>query len=318
LETIIGTDIDAAAKLLADNEVVAVPTETVYGLAANALNPEAVVKIFEAKQRPFFDPLIVHIAHKSHIYKYAKMLPPALEQLVDALWPGPLTIVLPKKDIIPDIVTSGLETVGLRMPAHPVLLKLLNKIDFPLAAPSANPFGYISPTSAQHVYNQLNTKIPYILDGGNASVGVESTIVGYEKDKVIIYRLGGTSIETIEAIVGKVEVRIHSSNPTAPGQLDSHYSPRKAFFAGDIYGLLEKFAAKKVGVISFFKDYKAANIAKSWKLSTAGNIAEAAKNLFAIMREADTSDVEIIIAEYLPEQGLGLAINDRIKRASVQ
>ncbi|MGZ5283867.1 MAG: L-threonylcarbamoyladenylate synthase, partial [Bacteroidia bacterium] len=156
MKTQTGTDLALAAKLLTENEVVAVPTETVYGLAANALSPQAVVKIFEAKQRPFFDPLIVHIAGKSHIYKYVKMLPAALDKLADALWPGPLTVVAEKKASIPDIVTSGLDTVGLRVPAHPMLQQLLQMLPFPLAAPSANPFGYISPTSAQHVYNQLH------------------------------------------------------------------------------------------------------------------------------------------------------------------
>ncbi|MGZ5244172.1 MAG: L-threonylcarbamoyladenylate synthase [Bacteroidia bacterium] len=318
MKTQTGTDLALAAKLLTENEVVAVPTETVYGLAANALSPQAVVKIFEAKQRPFFDPLIVHIAGKSHIYKYVKMLPAALDKLADALWPGPLTVVAEKKASIPDIVTSGLDTVGLRVPAHPMLQQLLQMLPFPLAAPSANPFGYISPTSAQHVYNQLQGKIPYILDGGNASVGVESTIVGWENGKVIVYRLGGIPIEIIENIVGKVEVRIHSSNPKTPGQLDSHYAPRKPFFAGDIYELLEKHAGKKIGLISFHNDYKNDSIIKNWKLSETGNMNEAAQNLFAIMREADTSEAEILLAEFLPEAGLGLAINDRLKRASIQ
>ncbi|RYD76819.1 MAG: threonylcarbamoyl-AMP synthase [Sphingobacteriales bacterium] len=316
METIIGKDIEKAAALLQNNEVVAVPTETVYGLAANALNPEAVTKIFEAKNRPFFDPLIIHIPEKSHIYKYVKMLLPELEKLADAFWPGPLTLVCPTNDCIPDIVTSGLDTVGIRVPAHPLFNELLHALPFPLAAPSANPFGYISPTSAQHVYNQLQNKISYILDGGNALVGVESTIVGYENNRVIVYRLGGIAVEEIEKIVGKVEVQIHSSNPTAPGQLDSHYSPRKPFFAGDIYALLEKYFEKKAGVISFKDDYENANIVARWKLSASGNMNEAAQNLFAFMREADASEAEIIIAEYLPETGLGLAINDRLKRAS--
>lgn len=316
METKTGTDILYAAKLLTHNEVVAVPTETVYGLAANALSAEAVVKIFEAKQRPFFDPLIVHLAEKSHIYNYIKMLPPQLEKLADALWPGPLTLLAEKKDIIPDLVTSGLLTVGIRVPAHDLFRQLLQQLPFPLAAPSANPFGYISPTSAEHVYNQLNTKIPYILDGGNSSVGVESTIVGYENGKVVIYRLGGIAVETIENLVGKTEIRTHSSNPKAPGQLDSHYAPRKPFFAGDIYALAQKFAGKKLGVITFSDELNLPGIFKNWKLSHAGNLNEAAQNLFAIMREADKSEVEIIIAEFLPEHGLGLAINDRLKRAS--
>lgn len=318
MKTEIGTDLTLAAKLLTENKVVAVPTETVYGLAANALSPEAVVKIFEAKQRPFFDPLIVHVPEKSHIYKYIKMLPTALEKLADALWPGPLTIVAAKKDVIPHIVTSGLDTVGIRVPAHSLFQQLLQSLPFPLAAPSANPFGYISPTSAQHVYDQLQGKIPYILNGGNSLVGVESTIVGWENEKVIVYRLGGIPVEKIENIIGKVEVRIHSSNPTAPGQLDSHYAPRKPFFAGDIYALLEKNAGKKVGVISFHKEYQNQDIVKNWKLSETGNLNEAAQNLFAIMREADTSEAEVLLAEYLPEKGLGLAINDRLKRASFQ
>jgi L-threonylcarbamoyladenylate synthase len=190
VKTIIGEIIQEAKSFLLDGNIVAIPTETVYGLAGNALDPAAVLQIFTAKERPAFDPLIVHISSIDKVELYAHSIPSQAYDLMHEFWPGPLTIVLPKNSIIPDIVTSGLDTVGLRIPNHPTTIKLLKQLDFPLAAPSANPFGYISPTSAQHVFDQLGGKIPYILDGGICDVGVESTIVGFENDKCLIYRLG--------------------------------------------------------------------------------------------------------------------------------
>ena len=318
MPSIIGKDISKAAELLAQNEIVAIPTETVYGLAANALNPDAVLKIFEAKNRPHFDPLIVHISAKTELNKYILSVPLAARKLIDAFWPGPLTLVLPKRKIIPDLVTSGLPEVAIRMPSHPVALQLLNLLPFPLAAPSANPFGYISPTTAQHVAEQLRNKIPYILDGGPAYVGVESTIVRFENEMVIVLRLGGIAVEEIEEVCEKVEIQINpKDHPIAPGQLSSHYAPRKPLYVGDIAVLMNKFEDKKTGIISFGKTVLN-NVYKEWNLSQNADLHEAAKNLFSILREADISDVDIIIAGFVPDIGLGKAINDRLKRAGVQ
>ena len=186
----IGKDIEKSAALLASGELVAIPTETVYGLAGNALDEKAVVQIFKSKNRPRFDPLIVHVAGIDQVYNYVESIPEELKALAEAFWPGPLTLLLTKKSIIPDLVTSGLGKVGVRVPNHALTLSLLERLDFPLAAPSANPFGYISPTSASHVQDHLGDKLAYILDGGHCEVGLESTIVGMEEGQVIIYRLG--------------------------------------------------------------------------------------------------------------------------------
>ena len=248
----ISNSIQQAQALLEAGQVIGIPTETVYGLAANALNPEALAKIFEVKNRPSFDPLIVHIAYPSEVDKYASVFAGPARDLALKFWPGPLTLLLPKKPIIPHLATSGLDTVGLRCPNHPLALALLRQLKFPLAAPSANPFGYVSPTNAQHVQNQLGERIPFILDGGASTVGLESTIVGFESGTPVIYRLGGLSVEAIEAVVGKVEVKLYSSsNPKAPGQLTSHYSPQKEVIVGDLDLLIRQHYGKSIGILSF-------------------------------------------------------------------
>ena len=313
----IGKDILKAKEYLEKDELVAIPTETVYGLAANALNPIAVAKIFEVKERPTFDPLIVHTHSMDKVYDFVTDIHPTLLKLAETFWPGPLTLLLPKKIIIPNLVTSGLDRVGVRIPNHPLTLKLLAQLNFPLAAPSANPFGYISPTTAKHVENQLGTKIPYILDGGNCAVGLESTIVGEENGEVIIYRLGGLSINEIEFIVGKVSIELNqSSNPKAPGQLKSHYAPKKPVYIGDLNELQAKYFDKKIGAIVFGNETNLHATALVKNLSVTKNFQEAAINLFSFLRELDEADVDIIITELLPPQGLGLAINDRLKRAA--
>lgn len=313
--SIIGTDISLAKKTLENEDLVAIPTETVYGLAANGLISEAVAKIFAAKNRPTFDPLILHTHRLDEVKKYAPSIPAALQVLAEKFWPGPLTLLLEKNELVPDLVTSGLPTVAFRIPNHPLTLTLLQQLSFPIAAPSANPFGYISPTTAQHVDNQLGDRVQYILDGGACTVGVESTIVGIEDEKVVVYRLGGLSIEAIEAVIGKVEVKSHSSsNPKAPGMLESHYAPRKPMLLGKVEDLLITHATKKVGVLSFQKNYL--NTSSNLVLSPTGDTLEAAANLFSYMRLLDSQDIDIILAEELPEAELGRAINDRLRRAA--
>lgn len=311
----IGKDILHAASLLKEGELVAIPTETVYGLAGNALSENAVVKIFETKNRPQFDPLIVHVPTIKSITDYVDEIPEMAQLLADTFWPGPLTLVLKRKSIIPDLVTSGLNTVGIRCPQHELTLKLLEQLDFPLAAPSANPFGYVSPTTPHHVNDQLGNKIKYILDGGTCEVGLESTIIGFEDTEPVIYRLGGLSIEKIQAVIGEVKTNtLSTSNPKAPGQLISHYAPGKKVILGKIEDLLQQYPAHCSGVLSFQKDY---NSPYQVILSVNGNMEEAAKNLFAALRSFEKMPVHTILAEVVPEKGLGRAINDRLKRASV-
>ena len=312
----IGNSIQQAQTFLEAGQVIGIPTETVYGLAANALKAEAVAKIFEVKNRPSFDPLIVHIAYPSEVEKYASVFAGPARDLALKFWPGPLTLLLPKKPIIPHLTTSGLDTVGLRCPNHPLALALLRQLNFPLAAPSANPFGYVSPTKAQHVQDQLGDKIPFILDGGVSRVGLESTIVGFENGTPVIYRLGGLSVEAIEAVVGKVEVKLYSSsNPKTPGQLTSHYSPSKKVVIGDIDSLIRQHYGKSVGILSFKTQYGLEN---AYVLSASGSLTEAAQNLFGMLRELDQLSVEVILTELVPDAGLGRAINDRLKRASAK
>lgn len=312
---VIGSDLQKAKQLLEQNNVVAIPTETVYGLAANALNSEAITKIFIAKDRPFFDPLIVHVADLTTAYDYVEYIPSSAKKLADSFWPGPLTLLLKKKAIIPHLATSGLDTVGIRCPNHPVTLQLLKMLPFPLAAPSANPFGYISPTKAIHVNEQLGNKIDYILDGGECKVGIESTIVGFENNTPTIYRMGGLSVEQIESVIGTVQIEINSSsNPTAPGQLKSHYAPQKKLFFGNVQTIRES----DVGILAFKEPSKFIPLQNQRILSPSGNLEEAAQNLFSFLRELDHLNIKSIVAEQVPNKGLGRAINDRLTRAATQ
>jgi L-threonylcarbamoyladenylate synthase len=312
----VGIDIEKAKQILQEGNLVAIPTETVYGLAANALDKDAVLRIFEAKNRPHFDPLIVHTDSLEKVKKYVSDFPQWAQQLAKAFWPGPLTLLLPKNALIPDLVTSGLPQVAIRIPNHPLTLNLLKSLDFPLAAPSANPFGYVSPTTAKHVTAQLEGKVGYILDGGSCEVGIESTIVGFEEGKITVYRLGGLAIEEIEKIVGKVELKINqSSNPKAPGMLKSHYAPKKPLFIGNIGLFLKENTGKKVGIISFSKRY-GTDEAILKILSPGGDLKEAAHNLFSALRDLDESDADVIVAEKLSDSFLGRAINDRLQRAA--
>jgi L-threonylcarbamoyladenylate synthase len=313
----IGTSIETAAAHLQASEVVAIPTETVYGLAGNALSEKALATIFEVKNRPQFDPLIVHIANAEQVSCYAADFPEKAQQLAAQFWPGPLTLLLPKKNIIPDLCTSGLPRVALRIPNHLLTLDLLKKLPFPLAAPSANPFGYISPTTAQHVADQLGDKIPYILDGGNCSVGLESTIVGFEDDEAVIYRKGGLSVEAIEAAIGRVRVMQHStSQPSAPGMLKSHYAPRIPLILGNLDELVKQASPQKTGILSFQKKYSQIPDNQQVILSPTADYAEAAQRLFAALRYLDSLPIHVIFAELLPEESLGRAINDRLRRAA--
>lgn len=310
-----GTDISIARELLKKGELVAVPTETVYGLAGNALEGRSVARIFEVKNRPSFDPLIVHISDLQQLSKYVMHVPVQAERLAKEFWPGPLTLLLKKRSIIPDLVTSGLDTVGIRCPDHPLTQSLLKAIDFPLAAPSANPFGFISPTTATHVTEQLGSKIKYVLDGGPCTLGIESTIVGFENNKTVIHRLGAVTVENLETVVGDVEMASPSHAPKSPGQLKSHYAPARKMFTVDLEKAINMIDLDRVAVLSFQKDYKATH---QVILSPGGSLTEAAKNLFGALRQLDKMPVELILAEFVPEEGVGRAINDRLRRASAK
>lgn len=310
----IGKDIQKAAHILMRGGLVAIPTETVYGLAANAFEEEAILKVFKAKNRPAFDPLITHIRSIKAIDPLTQNIGKSARLLMETFWPGPLTLVLEKSDAISDLISSGLSTAAFRIPRHALTRELLNNLDFPLVAPSANPFGYVSPTRPEHVEAQLGTKVDYILDGGPCPVGIESTIVGFDNDTPVVLRLGGLSIEAIEQVVGTVRVNDHStSNPKAPGMLASHYSPTKKVVIGNIPNRLNTDKNHKIGILSYQEKYPDYT---NFVLSEAGDLDEAAKRLFEGLRWLDSQDIDLIISEYVPTHGLGRAINDRLNRAA--
>lgn len=317
---IISTDILRAAALLKSGKLVAIPTETVYGLAGNALDESAILAIFEAKNRPHFNPLILHCGSVIQLSSFVEKMSPNAVKLATAFMPGPITLLLPKKDTVSELLTAGSDKVAVRIPNHPLTLALLQSIDFPVAAPSANPFGYISPTSAAHVAAQLGEKIAFILDGGECNVGVESTIVGFdEEDNALIYRLGGLSIEAIEAVVGKTILLTHAeSKPQTAGQLLSHYAPKTPLYIGNIQDLVLEHGENNTGALVFERKNLLISAENQFVLSPTGDIAEAAKNLFKALRFLDNLGLNAIFAELLPEKGLGLAINDRLNRARAE
>jgi len=314
----IGTSVSKAASLLTKGELVAIPTETVYGLAGNGLDATAVANIFRAKERPAFDPMILHTDRLEKIIHLVTGVPSKLAVLADMFMPGPLSILLHRNALVPDITTSGLEKVAIRVPSHPVTQQLLQSLDFPLAAPSANPFGYVSPTTAQHVYDQLASKIPYILDGGPCTVGLESTIVEWDGDSVVVLRKGGITVEQIEQVVGKIKVaQTSSSNPKAPGMLLSHYSPKVRLSIDSLPIAMSMYDCDRIGYIGWTSMSKELPIENQRVLSSSGNLSEAARLLFTHIRALDQLDLDIIVAQLVPDQGLGRAINDKLTRAAV-
>ncbi len=313
----IGKDVEQARKLLMQNELVGIPTETVYGLAANGLSADAVLKIYEAKNRPSFNPLILHVGNIANAKKLVLDFPEKAKALAEAFWPGPLTLVLKKASIVPDIVSAGLDSIGIRIPNHPLSIELLGLLDFPLAAPSANPSGYVSPTTAEHVLQQLGDKVAYILDGGKCEVGIESTIIKIEQDEATVLRLGGIELEKIREVIGEVKLAGKSSAIQAPGMMSSHYAPEKKIILGNISENLKKYPLDKIGILSFKTSFENIPSERQFILSPSEDLKEAARNLFSYLRKLDESDVEIILTEQVPEEGLGKAINDRLRRAAL-
>jgi L-threonylcarbamoyladenylate synthase len=302
---------------LRQGEVVALPTETVYGLAADALNAIAVAKIFEAKERPRFDPLIVHLPDRDWLEKVVDLATQdrqLVSNLADAYWPGPLTIVLPKREIVPEIVTAGLDTVAVRVSAHLVFGEVIRGFGGPLAAPSANRFGRISPTAAAHVLEELNGRIPLIVDGGPTTHGLESTIVALRNERIEVLRRGPITEKQL-ATFGDVFVVGPTLHPEAPGQLPSHYAPRTPLVVVDDPASFISGPDQRCGLLSW-KSNASNSFTAVRRLSENRTLTEAAANLFRYLRELDNLNLDLIVAERLPDEGLGAAINDRLCRAS--
>ncbi len=316
----ITTSVSEAASLLNNHQVVAIPTETVYGLAANIYNDQAVKQIFEIKKRPFFNPLIVHVKSIEALQSVAKDIPEVAYQLAHAFWPNPLTLILNKQDHISDVVTGGKNTVAVRMPNHPIALALLESLDFPLAAPSANPFGTISPTSAQHVADYFPESLQMVLDGGECAKGIESTIVGFENNQVIVYRLGALSLEKIEAVVGKVTLFTHQENkPIAPGMLLKHYSPKtRLITCENVLQEIQKHPNQKIGLLLLEPLPTEKSNFEIEVLCKNEDYEQAAKNLYGALHRLDRKKLDLIIVQSCKPKGLGLSINDRLFRASQQ
>ncbi|MFT7072873.1 L-threonylcarbamoyladenylate synthase [Patiriisocius sp. Uisw_017] len=316
--TIISNDISKAIELLNKEDIVAIPTETVYGLAGNIYSEKAILKIFQVKMRPLFNPLIVHIHEIEQLAEIASEFPAEAQKLADALWPGSLTLILKKKPNIPNIITAGKDTVAVRIPNHPVTLSLLKQISFPLAAPSANPFNRISPTSSLHVEAYFKENISMILEGGACKNGIESTIIGFENNEAILYRQGAISKEEIESIIGKIKVKNkNETTPNAPGMLAKHYAPKtKTYLVNDVEKCIAKFENKSIGVLRFKDSMNTSSIEYLAILSESGDLKEAAANLYNTLHKLDSLNLDVIVAERVPDIGLGAAINDRLERAT--
>ena len=329
------TDLEKAAAALAKGRLVAFPTETVYGLGADTFNLSALARVFEAKNRPRFDPLIIHFAELgalSRIVDIASLDRTTKERLSilsERLWPGPLTLILPKRPEVPGLATAGLETAAVRFPSHPVAQKLIRLAGCPVAAPSANPFGYLSPTRAEHVKAQLGEKVDFIIDGGRTQVGLESTVLDLSRDTPRILRPGGTSREAIEALIGPVELPGDDTRENAeetgtqispklsPGQLKKHYAPRTPLVLCEPGELTLLAHTPGEGRLYFSSPQKGDSGAadRTRVLSETGDLAEAAANLFDMLHELDRMGLELVRAEKAPGFGLGAAINDRLRRA---
>lgn len=307
--------IEKAAGIIRKGGLVAFPTETVYGLGANSEDPLAVARIFEVKGRPRIDPVIVHVADPASAARYGR-LPDLAQVLMKRFWPGALTLVVEKTDAVPPIVTAGLDTVAVRNPSHPAALALIRASGCGIAAPSANMFGYVSPTTAQHVAEQLGNRIDLILDGGPCSIGVESTILSLAGAVPSVLRAGGIPLEEIEALTGKLTVLIHAEQrPMAPGQLKRHYATQTRLVIS-AEAAQDLRPGERAGLLSLSMPGDSEKYAAVEVLSASGNLKEAAANFFGALRRLDSLSLDRIIARPIPEEGLGLALMDRLRRAS--
>lgn len=302
-----------AADIIKNGGLVAFPTETVYGLGASAYNARAVAKIFEVKKRPFFDPVIVHISKIERLYDLCLEVDDRAVILAQRFWPGPLTLVLPKSSAVPDIVVAGLYTVAIRMPANHIALELIENAGVPIAAPSANLFGRLSPTTAEHVAEQIGEKIDLIIDGGRTDLGIESTVLDLTGEPMIL-RPGGLPVEEIEQVIGQVKFHTTNKIPHSPGQLPKHYAPRiplKIIKNGN-FSISEGLDA---GLLVLKEPPKYHSFKVVEVLSPDGDLQEAACNLFSALHRLEKEDIDIIYAEPVPEIGLGRAIMDRLRKA---
>jgi len=334
MTTVISTDRAAAVELLRKGEIVALPTETVYGLAADALNPIAVAEIFEAKERPRFDPLIVHLPSRDWLAKIANVPEQngqLISKLTDKFWPGPFTIVLPKRQIVPEIVTAGLDTVAVRISGHPVFSQIIQLFGKPLAAPSANRFGRVSPTTAHHVLDELDARIPLIIDAGSTEHGIESTIISVRENSIDLLRRGPVTAEQLSEFA-KIKLAASPARKiSAPGQLPSHYAPRTPLRVVDNAESFSPPKNQRVGLLAWSLvsgkedlqsprrrtgDGRSLKFVAVRNLSAHEDLREAAANFFRYLRELDVLGLDLIVAERVPSQGLGAAILDRLERAS--
>ena len=318
MKTIIGTTIQEAIHLLKSGELVAIPTETVYGLAANGCNTAAVKKIYEAKNRPNSNPLILHFASIEKINPYVLDFPQELLNLANKFWPGPLTILLKKSELVPNEITANQELVAVRVPNHPLLNAILSELDFPLAAPSANLYGMVSPTKAEHVMQDLNGKIPYILDGGSCENGLESTIIGLHEKKVVVYRLGSISLEDLTAELSYTPELKNTSEKQVitSGMVEHHYAPKTPFFFFD--ETIIDYSEKNNGFIFFKDQYSIIEDSNKIILSKSGDLKEAAANLYDAIIEMDKREFTALFIERLPDFGLGKTMNDRLNRSTLK
>ena len=314
----ISKDVKLAATFLKNDGVVGIPTETVYGLAGNAYSDVAINKIFEVKKRPNSNPLILHVKNSNELDKIGTQIPELAYKLAEIFWPGPLTLIVKKQPHISNLITASQDTVAVRVPNHTLTLELLNSIDFPLVAPSANPFTRISPIEAPHVEAYFKDQINMVLDGGRCSEGVESTIVGFENNRVVIYRLGAISIEEIEKITNNVSVyKPLDKKIITPGMLKKHYSPNTdIILTRNVSQEIEWFFDKKIGLLLFNAPQPNFNLAYQKILSPDSNLKIATSNLYKALHELDAMNLDLIIAEKFPDYGLGLTINDRLNRAT--
>jgi len=327
--------IRVAADLIRKGGIVAFPTETVYGLGADALNPKAVMKVFKAKKRPPDNPIIVHIANKEDVYRLARDVPETAEKLMARFWPGPLTLILKRSKLVPDITVVGLDTIAIRMPSNKVALALISESMTPISAPSANLAGKPSPTTAEHVINDLAGRIDAILDAGPTKIGVESTVIDMTVPIPQILRPGGTPYEKLKSVLGEVELhpiavanrRVHVTRARSPGMKHKHYAPDAEMVVVEgefnkVVGRIQELAnlhmaeGKKVGILATDESLPkySADVIKS--LGSRENLTIIAKNLFKLLREFDKEKVDIIVAEGIAPQGLGLAVMNRLRRAA--
>ena len=314
----ITSEIPYAVNALNQGQLVAIPTETVYGLAGSAFNEKAIQKIFQLKNRPTCNPLILHTHCISEVTKFVKEIPPNALKLAEAFWPGPLTLLLPKKSIIPHSVTSGSHLVAVRIPNHTVTLALLKQLDFPLVAPSANPYTRISPTNSKMVNDYFGDALLCILEGDICSKGIESTIVGFQENAPVIYRQGAISVDAIEFIAGKSKVLATKNEKiTTPGMSPMHYAPKTKFcIVESLLDFVQENPDLKIGVLSLGNTVIEESNTTCIQLSITADLEEASANLYKSMYELDGMNLDCIIIEKFPEIGIGKSLNDRIQRAS--